>query len=60
MYLLSNKDKEEIITLLSILQERDKFIPEDLKNTKEKNFTRRAALLKRKLKSKKNLTLKKE
>jgi len=54
MYSLSNKDRKEIITLLSALKERDKFIPKSIKSIKDANITRRANLLIRKLNSKKH------
>ena len=51
MYSISNKDREEILDLLSIFKEREKSRPRDGKRTlKESNYPRRAMVLISKLK----------
>lgn len=51
MYSISNKDREEILDLLSIFKDREKSRPRDGKRTlKESNYPRRAMVLISKLK----------
>lgn len=55
MYLISNKDWEDMITLLSVLEDREKHMPLESKSIKELNYTRRSRLLIKKMKRQKKL-----